>query len=75
MSSSTATFSWRGSRPASRWRAAAAFLLTWGISTANYIVNEIVDLAFDIHHPTKRLRPLVQGEIKKGPFAADRGLP
>jgi 4-hydroxybenzoate polyprenyltransferase len=50
-------------------RAAAAFLLTWGISTANYIVNEIVDLAFDVHHPSKRWRPLVQGEIKKGPFA------
>jgi 4-hydroxybenzoate polyprenyltransferase len=50
-------------------RAAAAFLLTWGISTANYIVNEIVDLAFDVHHPSKRRRPLVQGEIRKGPFA------
>jgi 4-hydroxybenzoate polyprenyltransferase len=50
-------------------RAAAAFGLTWGISTANYIVNEIVDLAFDVHHPSKRRRPLVQGEIRKGPFA------
>ena len=50
-------------------RAAAAFVLTWLISTANYIVNEIVDLAFDIHHPSKSLRPLVQGEIRKGPFA------
>lgn len=50
------------------WRAAAAFLLTWGISTANYIVNEIVDLAFDVHHPSKRLRPLVAGEIRQGPF-------
>ncbi|MCX6559667.1 MAG: UbiA family prenyltransferase [Candidatus Aminicenantes bacterium] len=51
------------------WMAAVAFLLTWGISTANYIVNEIVDLAFDIHHPSKKLRPLVAGEIRKGPFA------
>jgi decaprenyl-phosphate phosphoribosyltransferase len=50
-------------------RAAAAFLLTWAISTANYILNEIVDLPFDVHHPTKRFRPLVQGEIRKGPFA------
>jgi 4-hydroxybenzoate polyprenyltransferase len=50
--------------------AAASFLLTWGISTANYVVNEIVDLAFDVHHPSKRLRPLVAGEIRKGPFAA-----
>ena len=50
------------------WRTAAAFLLTWAISTANYILNEIEDLPFDIHHPTKRARPLVQGEIRKRPF-------
>jgi len=51
------------------WRLAAAFLMTWGISTANYVLNEIVDRPFDIHHPTKRLRPLVSGEIKTVPFA------
>ena len=56
--------------PALAGRAAAAFLLTWAISTANYILNEIVDLPYDVHHPTKRFRPLVQGEIRKGPFAA-----
>jgi decaprenyl-phosphate phosphoribosyltransferase len=50
-------------------RAAVAYLLTWFISTANYVVNEIADVPFDIHHPTKRLRPLVRGEIKKIPFA------
>ncbi len=61
-------FDWAG-WPASAVRALAAFLLTWGISTANYVINEIVDLAFDIHHPSKRLRPLVAGEIRKGPFA------
>jgi 4-hydroxybenzoate polyprenyltransferase len=44
------------------------FLLTWAISTANYIVNEIVDAPYDIHHPAKRHRPLIQGEIKKAPF-------
>ncbi len=55
--------------PALAWRGAAAFLLTWAISTANYILNEIVDLPYDVHHPTKRFRPLVQGEIRKGPFA------
>lgn len=47
-----------------------AFLLTWGISTANYVVNEIVDAPFDAHHPTKKNRPLVQGKIKKSSFAA-----
>jgi 4-hydroxybenzoate polyprenyltransferase len=45
-----------------------AFLLTWAISTANYIINEIVDAPYDVHHPTKRNRPLVKGEIKKIPF-------
>lgn len=45
-----------------------AFLLTWAISTANYIINEIVDAPYDVHHPTKRNRPLVRGEIKKIPF-------
>jgi 4-hydroxybenzoate polyprenyltransferase len=49
-------------------RAALSFLLTWAISTANYVVNEIVDAPTDIHHPVKRHRPLVQGRIKKGPF-------
>ncbi len=44
------------------------FLLTWTISTANYIINEIADAPFDIHHPTKSQRPLVKGEIKKTPL-------
>ena len=47
---------------------ALSFFLTWAISTANYIVNEIVDAPYDVHHPAKRNRPLVQGEVKKAPF-------
>jgi len=50
-------------------RLGLAFLLTWMISTANYVVNEIADAPFDVHHPTKRFRPLIQGEIRKAPFA------
>jgi len=46
-----------------------AYLLTWAISTANYIINEIVDAPYDVHHPTKQNRPLVKGEIKKIPFS------
>ncbi|MFC2141970.1 UbiA family prenyltransferase [Acidobacteriota bacterium] len=49
-------------------RCAGAFLLTWAISTANYIINEIADAPYDAHHPTKRNRPLVRGEIHKGLF-------
>lgn len=45
-------------------KAFLAFALTWGISTANYIINEIVDAPYDIHHPTKRLRPYVRGEVQ-----------
>lgn len=47
---------------------ALAFLLTWAVSTANYIINEIADAPFDIHHPIKKNRPLVRGQIKKTPF-------
>ncbi|MBN1271996.1 MAG: UbiA family prenyltransferase [Candidatus Aminicenantes bacterium] len=46
-------------------RITAAFLLTWAISTVNYLINEVADAPFDIHHPTKHKRPLVSGEIKK----------
>jgi len=44
------------------------FVLTWAISTANYIINEIADVPFDIHHPAKKNRPLIKGEIRKFPF-------
>jgi 4-hydroxybenzoate polyprenyltransferase len=40
-----------------------AFVLTWMISTANYIINEITDAPFDAHHPQKKNRPLVAKEI------------
>jgi 4-hydroxybenzoate polyprenyltransferase len=46
-----------------------SFLLTWFISTANYIINEIADAPYDIHHPTKRNRPLVKGEIRIIPLS------
>jgi decaprenyl-phosphate phosphoribosyltransferase len=49
-------------------RIAGAFLLTWAVSTANYIINEIADAPFDVHHPTKRDRPLASGAVRKGPL-------
>ena len=42
-----------------------AFLLTWFISTANYIVNEITDAPSDAFHPSKKNRPLVKNKIDK----------
>lgn len=44
-------------------KVALAFGLTWTVSTANYIVNEITDAPYDAFHPGKRHRPLVQKEI------------
>jgi decaprenyl-phosphate phosphoribosyltransferase len=49
-------------------RLGLSFALTWAISTVNYIVNEIVDAPYDAHHPVKRHRPLVQGEIQQTPL-------
>jgi 4-hydroxybenzoate polyprenyltransferase len=40
-----------------------AFVLTWMVSTANYIINEITDAPFDAFHPGKKDRPLVQNQI------------
>ncbi len=40
-----------------------AFILTWMVSTANYIINEITDAPFDAYHPGKKHRPLVGNEI------------
>jgi len=54
--------------PAILLRLLLSFFLTWAISTVNYIINEIVDVPYDVHHPVKRYRPLVKGEIKKGPI-------
>lgn len=46
-------------------QAAAAFLLTWMVSTANYIINEIADAPTDAYHPDKKNRPLVQNRISR----------
>jgi len=51
--------------PSSILRLLIAFLLTWFISTANYIVNEITDAPFDAFHPSKKNRPLVKNKIDK----------
>jgi decaprenyl-phosphate phosphoribosyltransferase len=56
------------SLPTILFRLLLSFFLTWGISTANYVINEIVDVPYDIHHPVKRNRPLIKGEINKTSF-------
>jgi 4-hydroxybenzoate polyprenyltransferase len=42
------------------------FGLTWLISTANYIVNEITDAPYDKYHPQKKNRPLIHNQISEG---------
>ncbi len=44
-------------------RLGLGFGLTWLISTANYIVNEITDAPYDKHHPQKKNRPLINNQI------------
>ncbi|MEW6457254.1 MAG: UbiA family prenyltransferase [Acidobacteriota bacterium] len=42
-----------------------AFILTGMVSVVNYIINEIADFPFDSHHPAKKERPLLKGEVNK----------
>lgn len=46
-------------------RTAAAFVLFCGISSAIYLINDLLDFNQDIHHPTKRLRPIAAGKIAR----------
>lgn len=44
--------------------------LTWAVSTANYIINEIADAPFDQHHPVKKTRPLAAGLVSRNVLGA-----
>lgn len=46
-------------------RVAAAFFITGLIVSSNYIINEIMDAPFDLHHPVKKNRPLPSGRVRK----------
>ena len=45
-------------------RIAAAFLVTGLVVSSNYIINEIIDAPFDLHHPVKRNRPIPSGRAR-----------
>lgn len=40
-----------------------AFIVTFFICIANYIINEIVDAPFDRYHPVKHNRPVASGNV------------
>lgn len=44
-------------------QAAVAFLAFCGAASAVYLLNDLLDLDADRHHPTKRLRPFASGEL------------
>ena len=45
-------------------RASLCFLLFCAASSAVYLANDVIDRANDLHHPTKRLRPIPSGRLQ-----------
>ena len=50
--------------PVPLFRTMAAFILFCLMSSAVYLINDVVDIEKDRQHPTKRLRPLPSGQLK-----------
>ena len=45
------------------WQTLVAFVAFCAVSSAVYLVNDVVDLESDRAHPLKRLRPIAAGEL------------
>lgn len=55
-------------------RFALGFLSTCLIASANYVINEWIDAAFDRFHPTKKYRVAVTANLKSGYVYAEYAL-
>jgi 4-hydroxybenzoate polyprenyltransferase len=45
------------------WHLAVGLLAVCLVASSNYVINEIQDAPFDVHHPTKRDRPVPSGLV------------
>ena len=54
-------------------RSVVAFACFCAVSSAGYLLNDVVDVDADRSHPTKRLRPIAAGQMAV-PFALGLGL-
>jgi 4-hydroxybenzoate polyprenyltransferase len=45
------------------WRFVLGMLGVCLVASSNYVINEIQDAPFDLHHPTKRFRPVPSGLV------------
>jgi decaprenyl-phosphate phosphoribosyltransferase len=45
------------------WKLAVGLLAVCLVASSNYVINEIQDAPFDVHHPTKRFRPVPSGLV------------
>ncbi len=63
-----AFFDGQATEPAALLHTTLAFAVFCALSSATYLINDLMDIDKDRHHPTKRLRPLASGEL--GPVVA-----
>ncbi len=47
---------------------ALAFVISGGVSSVNYAINEVLDAPFDTRHPVKRDRPIPSGRVRVAPL-------
>ncbi len=60
---------------ADRWIALLlAFAASCILASSNYVLNELCDARFDLHHPSKRFRPVPSGRVARLPTFALWGL-